>query len=128
MIIRNPRRVWLFGPGREQCMATGDQDGVIAVRSLSMPNEASGQIQTKTIMRLKHVGPVRKLAFSPDGRILAALAWPSDAHTNSDAASSWNWAKDWEHPGVIRLWVTKNWELGDDVKEKPPNTQQSPPM
>ena len=57
-----------FGP-RGMVLATGDQNGEIAVRTFSSRTDAS-----PPIIRLAHVGPIQKLAFSPDGRILGALA------------------------------------------------------
>ena len=107
-------------------MATGDDDGVIAVTSLSTP-EPSGQIRTKAILRLKHVGPIRKLAFSPDGHILAALALLPDAPRDDGIAARWEWERNKDRPGVIRLWVSNGWEPAEQARDKsgtgvPPQT------
>jgi hypothetical protein len=48
-------------------------------------------------LRLAHVGPIAKLAFSPDGRVLAALTEPPVGQQDAGG-------------GVIRLWVTGNWD------------------
>ncbi len=99
-------------------LATGDRDGVVAVRSVSIAPESGGQIRTEPIIRLKHVGPIQKLAFSPDGRVLAALALLPDASTDVDNAGVWSWERNWDRPGLIRLWVTDGWERTGETKEQ----------
>jgi WD40 repeat protein len=103
-----------FGP-KGAVLATGDSGGVIAVRSISMPSGASGESEGKVVignvvMRLKHVGPIQKLAFSPDGRVLAALAPPVESVKAITLPSSSYFNGNGDRPGMIRLWVTENWE------------------
>jgi GTPase-associated protein 1, N-terminal domain type 2 len=104
-----------FGP-KGTVLATGDIDGVITIRSLSIATDTGGQVQTKVIMRLQHVGQIQKLAFSPDGRVLAALALPPDAPRDGGEADGWSWSKNWDRPGIIRLWVTQAWERDEQPK------------
>jgi WD40 repeat protein len=85
-----------FGP-KGTTLATGDENGNVSIRLLGTPFEG------REVLRLAHVGPVTKVGFSPDGRILAALARPVDMRGDSEG-------------GVIRLWVNENWEPGDSDK------------
>jgi WD40 repeat protein len=71
-------------------LATGDNNGAVVIRMLASSRGSE-------VLWLEHVGPILKLGFSPDGRVLAALAKP--AKEESEARR-----------GVIRLWVTTNWE------------------
>ena len=48
-------------------LATGDSDGVVTIRQ----SDGGGQV-----LRLAHEGPILKLGFSPNGRVLAALGQP----------------------------------------------------
>ena len=48
------------------------------------------------MIRLAHEGPIMKVGFSPDGRVLAALA-----QKNSGRGEV--------RQGIIRLWLTENW-------------------
>ncbi len=69
-------------------LATGNGEGEITVRL----SDGGGQV-----LRLAHEGPILKLGFSPNGRVLAALGKPQG--NKSEARQ-----------GIIRLWVTKNWD------------------
>ena len=60
-----------FGP-RGTIMATGDEAGVVSIRLLGKPHDGI------EVLRLAHVGPVLKVGFSQDGRVLAALARPRE--------------------------------------------------
>ncbi len=71
-------------------LVTGDENHAITVRLLGEPHRGAEMI------RLAHVGRIMKLGFSPDGRVLAALAETGD-RTNGVAQ------------GIIRLWSTGNW-------------------
>ncbi len=82
-----------FGP-RGTIMATGDEAGAVSIRLLGKPHDGY------EVLRLAHVGPVLKVGFSQDGRILAALARPRDQSVDTSA-------------GVIRLWVNEGWEPND---------------
>ena len=77
-----------FGPGGK-ILATGDEGGVVAVRLLEEPHHG------KEVLRLLHVGPILKVGFSPDGRILAALAQKKQGPNLGER--------------MIRLWVAQNW-------------------
>ncbi len=93
-----------FSP-KGSIVATGDENGAIAIRPLDRSNEG------REILRLGHIGPIQKLAFSFDGRVLAALASRPDAKDDGSGDE-----KSKVHPGVIRLWVTAGWERSDQVR------------
>jgi hypothetical protein len=97
-------------------LATGDEDGVIAIRVLDKP------IAGREVLRLAHIGPIQKLAFSPDGRVLAALASRPDRKDES-LKEVITEEKSKPRPGVIRLWVTDGWERAQE-----PKVETNPPV
>ena len=70
----------------ERMLATGDSKGNVTVWAYTVDGKDSSKISLNLKKTLKHIGPIRKLGFSADGRVLAALA--GNATT----------------PGMIRLW------------------------
>ncbi len=93
-------------------LATGDEDGVIAIRQLDRP------IAGREVLRLAHVGPIQKIAFSPDGRVLAALASRTEGKDDGLKEITAE-EKSKVRPGVIRLWVTQDWEHVEDPSSVP---------
>ena len=93
-------------------LATGDEDGVIAIRPLD------GPIAGREVLRLAHVGPIQKIAFSPDGLVLAALASRSEGKDDTVKEITTE-EKSKVRPGVIRLWVTQGWERVEDPSAVP---------
>jgi GTPase-associated protein 1, N-terminal domain type 2 len=93
-------------------LATGDEDGVIAIRQLDE------KIAGREVLRLAHIGPIQKLAFSPDGRVMAALASRPDGKDESPKDGTED-EKSKVRPGVIRLWVTDGWERGAEATTIP---------
>ena len=89
-------------------LATGDESGVVAIRPLAKP------IEGRVVLRLSHVGPIQRLVFSPDGRVLAALASRAEGKDDSLKEVTTE-EKSKVRPGVIRLWVTDGWERGEDA-------------
>ena len=87
-------------------LATGDDDGVVTIRL----SDGGGQV-----LRLAHEGPILKLGFSPNGRVLAALGKP-----RGDKGEA--------HQGIIRLWVTKNWDqiVKDPIGTPPAAARDAP--
>ena len=80
-----------FSPGGT-IVATGDKDGSVAIRLVGEKG------MEQEVLRLAHLGPVLKLAFSADGRYLAALARGKNAKARS------------QQMGTVRVWVTEGWE------------------
>jgi WD40 repeat protein len=72
-------------------LAVGYEDGVVMIHDLRHGN--------REVLRLGHEGPVLKLGFSPDRRVLAVLVQHGKENIRA---------------GFIRLWVTENWERDDD--------------
>ncbi len=70
-----------FSP-KATIVATGDEAGAVAIRILGEPYRGT------EVLRLAHIGPILKLGFSPDGRILAALAQTSKEAGGTSAARS----------------------------------------
>ncbi len=69
-------------------LAVGYDDGIVAIYDLRHNHQE--------ILLFSHEGPVFKLGFSPDRRVLAVLSG-----TDRDKK---------KRSGVIRLWVTEKWE------------------
>ena len=100
-----PRRCVALSP-MGTIVATGDDDGVVTIR-LSDGGEQ--------VLRLAHEGPILKLGFSPNGRVLAALGKPQGDKREAPQ-------------GIIRLWVTKNWDqnVKDPIGTSPAAAEMRP--
>jgi hypothetical protein len=85
-----PHRCVALSP-KGTILATGDDKGVVTIRL----SHGGG-----TVLRLAHEGQILKLGFSPSGRVLAALV-----KRRGDIGEV--------QQGIIRLWVTKNWDQND---------------
>ncbi len=93
-------------------LATGDEGGVVAIRALEK------SIGGRELVRLGHVGPIQKIAFSQDGRVLAALASREEPKDETPKEITTE-EKTKVRPGVIRLWVTQSWERVEDPSAVP---------
>ena len=104
-IAEGNRRCVAFSP-MGTIVATGDDDGVVTIRL----SDGGGQV-----LRLAHEGPILKLGFSPDRRVLAALGKPRGDKGKAPQ-------------GIIRLWVTKNWDqnVKDPIGTSPAAAEMRP--